>query len=230
MMKRMKERWVPIMLLSRASVAHLVSVGAGAAALLARTTHRSSSSILRLTFPFLCSSCHGSPFICSCSLDDITKGALHIESDKNARARTARFIAMAGQYAALCIASGVRSQELWAGFLQTMELDQNAMVTDAQATLTGQTSMHGMDAIAATPISLPVPTSVLTASVASSRGPVLSSGAGASPSKPAAAAYEPAPAAASGGAMFSGSSETVTETAEAAPAPEASAFAASAEL
>ena len=32
--------------------------------------------------------------------------------------------AMAGQYAALCIASGVRTQELWSMFLTNMELDQ----------------------------------------------------------------------------------------------------------
>ena len=51
-------------------------------------------------------------------LDDVSKGLLHIEADRINRTRIDRFTAMAGQYAALCIASGVRTQELWSGFLQ----------------------------------------------------------------------------------------------------------------
>lgn len=51
-----------------------------------------------------------------------------------------------GQFAALCIASGVRGQELWTGFLAGMELNQEAMVRDAQATLTALMSMHALDA------------------------------------------------------------------------------------
>src|SRR4051794_20033498 len=57
-----------------------------------------------------------------------------------------RCIAMFGQYAALCIASGVRTQELWTGYLSANELDQAQLVADAQATLTGQMSMHALDA------------------------------------------------------------------------------------
>lgn len=52
---------------------------------------------------------------------------------------------MAGQFAALCIASGVRGQELWTSFLGGMELNSEAMVRDAQATLTSLSSMHSLD-------------------------------------------------------------------------------------
>jgi hypothetical protein len=41
-------------------------------------------------------------------LDDISKGVLHVEADRMSRTRIDRFTAMVGQYAALCIASGVR--------------------------------------------------------------------------------------------------------------------------
>jgi len=94
-------------------------------------------------------------------LDDISKGALYIESDKCSRARNARFVAMVGQYAALCIASGARTQELWTAFMATMGLNQGIMVKDAQDTLTGKASMHGLDAIAGSPLSLPAPHSVI---------------------------------------------------------------------
>ena len=144
------------------------------------------------------------------SLDDISKGAIYIESDKCARARVARFIAMTGQYAALCIASGVRSQELWTSFMSSMALEQNTQVTDAQSTLTGASSMHGLDAVAGSPNSLHVPTQVLqgtffrpsgTAAAASSQSPA-----------PAAAQQQQqqvSPSAQSQ-AMFSGSSEPAT--------------------
>lgn len=79
-------------------------------------------------------------------LDDISKGVLHIEAERLARTRVDRIVAMAGQFAALCIASGVRGQELWSSFLAAQELDQAAMVRDAQATLTSQMSMHALDA------------------------------------------------------------------------------------
>lgn len=79
-------------------------------------------------------------------LDDISKGVLHVEGARLARARVERLLAMTGEFAALCIASGVRSQELWTGFLGGMGLGQEAMVRDAQATLTGLMSMHSLDA------------------------------------------------------------------------------------
>ena len=79
-------------------------------------------------------------------LDDISKGVLHVEAGRLARARVERLLAMTGEFAALCIASGVRSQELWTGFLGAMGLGQEAMVRDAQATLTGLMSMHSLDA------------------------------------------------------------------------------------
>jgi hypothetical protein len=68
---------------------------------------------------------------------------------------------MVGQYAALCIASGARTQELWTAFMATMGLNQGIMVKDAQDTLTGKASMHGLDAIAGSPLSLPAPHSVI---------------------------------------------------------------------
>ena len=103
------------------------------------------------------------------------------ESDKCSRARIARFTAMVGQYSALCIASGVRTQELWTAFMSTMSLNQSAMVKDAQDTLTGKASMHGLDAQAGSSLSLPAPPS-------------------APPAAPAAAESEPA-----AGGMFGGS-------------------------
>ena len=136
------------------------------------------------------------------SLDDISKGAIYIESDKCARARVARFIAMTGQYAALCIASGVRSQELWTSFMSSMGLEQNTQVTDAQSTLTGASSMHGLDAVAGSPNSLHVPTQVMQGTFFR-------------PSGAAASSQSPAPqqqqqASPSSQAMFSGSSEPAT--------------------
>lgn len=153
-------------------------------------------------------------------LDDISKGILFIESDKNSRARTARIIAMAGQYAALCIASGVRTQELWSGFLASMELDQNTQVTDAQATLTGQTSMHGMDAIAGTPISLPIPSATLAGkpfAVGVTGGAVNTASSPAKDSSTSGALFSGASSSQStanpsGGALFSGASQTATTT------------------
>jgi hypothetical protein len=99
-------------------------------------------------------------------LDDVTKGVLGVEADRGARARVDRFVAMTGQFSALCIASGVRSQELWAGFLSAMDLDQAAMVADAQATLTNQVTMHTMDALGAT-AHLPLPAFVVAAGATS---------------------------------------------------------------
>jgi hypothetical protein len=135
-------------------------------------------------------------------LDDITKGTLYIESDKISRARTVRVIAMVGQYAALSIASGVRSQELWASFLGSMELDQNTMVSDAQATLTGQTSMHGLDAVPGATISLPVSSSTLAGITIAA--PTSSSGAATTPAR---AAVAPPPVPSASGALFSGAAE-----------------------
>ncbi len=43
-----------------------------------------------------------------------------------------QFVAMTGQFAALCMASGIRAHELWHAFLTAMELDQAQMVADAQ--------------------------------------------------------------------------------------------------
>ena len=163
---------------------------------------------------------------CKERLDDISKGVIFIESDKNSRARIVRLVAMAGQYAALSIASGVRTQELWGKFLTSMELDQNAMVSDAQATLTGQTSMHGLDAVAGSNVSLPVPSAALTGAPFT-LGPSSGAGASASAASPAPAktappaaplfaggASAPAPAPEASGALFSGSSAP-------APAPAA---------
>lgn len=94
-------------------------------------------------------------------VDDITKGLIYIEADKLSRARVTRFIAMVGQYAALSIASGVRLQEIWTNFLGTMQLDQNTQVADAQATLTGQSSIHAIDSAPGSTPSLHIPTSVI---------------------------------------------------------------------
>ena len=80
-------------------------------------------------------------------VDDISKGLLHVECDKVSRARTDRLVAMTGQFAALGIASGVRTQELWTSFLGAMDLDQATCVSDAQATLTGQSAMHKLDTL-----------------------------------------------------------------------------------
>jgi hypothetical protein len=131
-------------------------------------------------------------------VDDISKGLLHIEADRFSRARTARFVAMTGQYSALCIASGVRSQELWSGFLQSMELDQNAMVADAQATLTQQTSIHAIDATPGAFVSLPVPSSVLAGGSYATAMPSPGKGSAGPGSMPMQGGME-------GGAMFAGS-------------------------
>ena len=128
---------------------------------------------------------------------------------------------MAGQYSALCIASGVRSQELWGNFLHAMALDQNAMVAEAQATLTGQTSMHGIDAVAGSNVSLPAPSSALAGGAVSYPGGAAASAAATVAASPARAAAAPpaAPTAApaASGALFVGSSASVPEPA-AAPA------------
>jgi len=149
-------------------------------------------------------------------------GAIYIESDKNSRARNVRVVAMAGQYSALCIASGVRSQELWGNFLHAMALDQNAMVAEAQATLTGQTSMHGIDAVAGSNVSLPAPSSALAGGAVSyPSGATAAASVAASPARAAAAPpAAPTAAPAASGALFVGSS--ATEPA-AAPAPAAAA-------
>jgi hypothetical protein len=110
---------------------------------------------------------------------------------------------MTGQYAALCIASGVRSQELWTSFMSSMGLEQNTQVTDAQSTLTGASSMHGLDAVAGSPNSLHVPTQVLQGTFFRPSGAA------------AASSQSPAPqqqqqVSPSSQAMFSGSSEPAT--------------------
>lgn len=48
-------------------------------------------------------------------LDDVTKGLLVVEADKVSRVRVQRVLLMFGQFAALSIASGVRTQEIWNG-------------------------------------------------------------------------------------------------------------------
>ena len=88
----------------------------------------------------------------------------------------ARLIAMSGQYAALSIASGKKTAELWEKFLGAMRLDQNAQITDAQGTLTGASSMHGLDTVPGSNLSLPVPTTVLEGNGFSAGGAGGSSG------------------------------------------------------
>jgi len=116
-------------------------------------------------------------------MDDISKGILHIEADKSARVRVARLVAMTGQFAALSMASGVRAQELWTGFLAAMSLDQAAMVADAQRTLVGAVSLHSFDAVGAG-VTYTAPSTVLDAStpaiaVNSAGGGAAAGGAGA---------------------------------------------------
>jgi hypothetical protein len=79
--------------------------------------------------------------------------------------------------------------------MSAMELEQNTQVTDAQATLTGASSMHGLDAVAGSPNSLHVPTAVLQGAAFAPSGAV----AAPAPSPVAAAPAAPA-------AMFTGSS------------------------
>ncbi|RYG40409.1 hypothetical protein EON68_04285, partial [archaeon] len=121
-------------------------------------------------------------------LDDITKGLLFVETDRLSRIRSERLIAMAGQFAALCIASGVRTQELWTGFLGAMRLNQEDMVRDAQATLTGMSSMHSLDATGSA-IALPVPTVVLEGTSDSGVAPAPSTSAAGAYGGAAAVAY-----------------------------------------
>jgi len=152
-------------------------------------------------------------------LDDVSKGVLHVEADRVSRARIDRALAMFGQYSALCIASGVRTQELWAGYLTANELDQAAMVADAQSTLTGQMSMHALDATGPS-ATLALPTSRLgpgggtlrlpagLAGAPKSSPSAASAGAGGTPdvafappafAAPAAPVFTPPPAPAAGG-------------------------------
>lgn len=138
-------------------------------------------------------------------LDDISKGLLNIEADRVSRVRVERMIAMSGQYAALCIASGVRAQELWSNFLGSMELDQSAMVHDAQDTLTGKSSMHTLDCTGPS-VSYICPGAALTGSP-----PIVINGGAAGAAAAAGGASAAGGAAASGSseggaAMFSGSS------------------------
>jgi hypothetical protein len=83
-----------------------------------------------------------------------------------------------------------------------MELDQNTMVSDAQATLTGQTSMHGLDAVPGATISLPVSSNTLAGITIAA--PTSSSGAATTPARSAVA---PPPAPTASGALFSGAAE-----------------------
>lgn len=115
-------------------------------------------------------------------LDDISKGLLNIEGERIARTRIDRMVAMAGQFAALSIASGVRAQELWTSFLSSMELNQEAMVRDAQTTLMALMSMHALDATG------PAVAYVLPGNVCENASPIAinSQGDGAAPAAPAA--------------------------------------------
>ncbi len=84
-----------------------------------------------------------------------------------------------------------------------MGLEQNTQVTDAQSTLTGASSMHGLDAVAGSPNSLHVPTQVLQGTFFRPSGAA------------AASSQSPAPqqqqqVSPSSQAMFSGSSEPAT--------------------
>jgi hypothetical protein len=135
-------------------------------------------------------------------LDDVSKGVLHVEGERLARTRVDRIVAMAGQFAALCIASGVRGQELWTGFLSSMELNQEAMVRDAQATLTSLMSMHALDATG------PAVAYVLPGSVAADAAPIAinSAGAGAGGSGHSSIGGAGAHAEASSGPAFTGTS------------------------
>jgi len=153
-------------------------------------------------------------------LDDVSKGALNIEGERLARTRIDRVVAMAGQFAALSIASGVRGQELWTAYLSSMELNQEAQVRDAQQTLMALMSMHALDATG------PAVAYVLPGAVCANAAPIainsLGDGAAgaAAPASPGAgaagsAAAAPAPAAASAGATFTG-------TATSAPSDEKS--------
>jgi PX domain len=161
-------------------------------------------------------------------LDDVSKGLLHIEAERLARTRVDRIVAMAGQFAALCIASGVRGQELWTAFLGGMELNQEAMVRDAQSTLTSLMSMHALDATGpavayvlpgtvvadAPPIvinsngSAPVTATAGAGSASSS----LSSGAGASAAAPGGEASSAVPSATFTGTATSGDVEKKEES------------------
>jgi hypothetical protein len=78
----------------------------------------------------------------------VTESGPVVLTDKCSRSRLARFVAMTGQYSALCIASGHKCAEVWTKCVAAMGLNQNTLITDAQATLTGVSSMHGMDAVA----------------------------------------------------------------------------------
>ena len=130
-------------------------------------------------------------------LDDVTKGVLHVEADRVSRGRIDRALAMFGQYSALCIASGVRTQELWSGYLSANELDQATMVADAQATLTGQMSMHALDATGPS-ATLALPSSRLGPGGGTIRLPA--GAGGGAPAEPVAAKSAPDGAPASGGA------------------------------
>lgn len=79
-------------------------------------------------------------------LDDITKGLINIEAPRVWRIRIVRLRAMFGQYAALCIASGVRQSDIWTSFMSASDMDQVALVGDARKTLASTVTMHAMDA------------------------------------------------------------------------------------
>jgi hypothetical protein len=140
-------------------------------------------------------------------LDDISKGALNVEGDRLARIRIDRVVAMAGQFAALSIASGVRGQELWTSYLTTMDLNQEAMVRDAQQTLMALMSMHALDATGpAVAYVLPSHACVDAAPIA-----INSAGEGAAPASPAPAAAA-APAATFTGTVASSGDDSVEKS------------------
>eukprot|EP01138_Halocafeteria_seosinensis_P014438 gb/GECG01014739.1/.p1 GENE.gb/GECG01014739.1/~~gb/GECG01014739.1/.p1 ORF type:complete len:517 (+),score=91.25 gb/GECG01014739.1/:1-1551(+) len=70
-------------------------------------------------------------------VEDITKGILNVEAAKVCRARVQNLTSTFGQFAALNMASGERTQTLWQTLMSDLQLDSEAMVARAQSTLTG---------------------------------------------------------------------------------------------
>lgn len=109
-------------------------------------------------------------------LDDITKGLMHVEARKLSRTRLEKLTSIFGQYAALGIASGAKTQELWTTLLGALELDEASMVTAAQSTLSGTSADD------ATPVHVlvaPVANAAVGAAVTAPAAPAAPSFAGA---------------------------------------------------
>lgn len=71
-------------------------------------------------------------------VDDITKGILNVEAAKVSRARVQNIRSTMGQFAALNVASGERTQTLWQTLIGDLNLDSDSMVHRAQETLQGR--------------------------------------------------------------------------------------------